>query len=251
MRFMLYNIRYGTGSNHRIPGLSYLGHTSRQLDRIADFIKPLNPDVIGLVEIDTGSFRTRRLNQSEVIARKLGLYHSYMTKYGLTSLANRVPLLRQQGNAFITRDTFTREQFHYFERGVKRLVIELEFDNLVVFLVHLALFSPVRHRQLRELYELVRHTRKPLIVAGDFNPLWGYQEMALFLAATGLTNANAAGAPTFPSHGPRRQLDFILHSAAIRIDRFWIPPVTYSDHLPLVCDFSISAHRPCAGGVQR
>ena len=242
MRFLLYNIRYGTGGHHRFPVLSYLGNTSRQLDRIADFIKPLDPDVIGLVEIDTGSFRSRRLNQSEVIARKLGHYHSYMTKYGLTSLANRVPLLQKQGNAFITRDTFTRERFHYFERGVKRLVIELEFDNLIVFLVHLALFSPVRHRQLRELFELVRHTAKPLIVAGDFNPLWGYHEMELFLAATGLSNANTAGCPTYPSYAPHRQLDFILHSADIRVDRFWIPAVAHSDHLPLVCDFTIQPH---------
>ncbi len=239
MRFLLYNIRYGTGGNHRIPGLGYLLRTSRQLDTIAEFIKPLNPDVVGLVEIDTGSFRSRRLNQSEVIARKLGHYHSYMSKYGSSSLASHIPVLRKQGNAFITRDSFTREQFHYFEKGVKRLVIELEFDNLVVFLVHLALTSSVRHRQLKELYELVRHTRKPLIVAGDFNALWGAHEVELFLVATGLTNANTAGVPTFPSSAPRQQLDFILHSPGIRMDRFWIPPVRHSDHLPLVCDFTI------------
>jgi endonuclease/exonuclease/phosphatase family metal-dependent hydrolase len=237
MRFMLYNIRYGTGGDHRIPGLSYLRRTERNLDTIVDFISPLDPDVIGLVEIDTGSFRSGRRNQAAVIADKLGYYHSTMSKYAEDSFANRLPILQKQGNAFVTRDSFTHERFHYFEKGMKRLVIELEFDDLVVFLVHLALSSRVRHRQLRELYELVRHTRKPLLVAGDFNALWGDHEVELFRVATGLSNANTNAQPTFPSWAPRRQLDFIFHSSAITIDRFRIPSVQYSDHLPLVCDF--------------
>jgi len=38
---------------------------------------------------------------------------------------------------------------------------------------------------------------------------------------------------------PKRQLDFVLYSEGIRADRFWIPQVTYSDHLPLLFDFTL------------
>jgi endonuclease/exonuclease/phosphatase family metal-dependent hydrolase len=65
--------------------------------------------------------------------------------------------------------------------------------------------------------------------------------MALFLAATRLANANRSGQPSFPSWAPRRQLDFILHSPQIRVSGLDLPQVTFSDHLPLVCDFQIES----------
>jgi len=76
-------------------------------------------------------------------------------------------------------------------------------------------------------------------VAGDFNVFWGDRELDLFLAATGLTSANDLGQPSHPSHSPKRQLDFILHSPEVRTANFVIPQVRYSDHAPLVCDFSL------------
>ena len=79
-----------------------------------------------------------------------------------------------------------------------------------------------------------------MIVAGDFNAFWGDRELELFMAASGLCNANARRWPTFPSRKPRRQLDFILHSPAIRVTNFRIPNVKYSDHMPLVCDFEVN-----------
>lgn len=240
MRFVLYNLRYGTGGQrYMLPWSGYLRDTTENMSRITGFIKSLEPDVVGLVEVDAGSYRHRRRSQSEAMADELGHYHTYKSKYGDTGLARMVPVLNKQGNAFLARDSITNAHFHYFDKGLKRLVIELEFDNLVIFLVHLALGSRVRHRQLGDLYALVKDTAKPHIVAGDFNSLWGEQEIRLFLAATGLQNANSAGVPSFPSWAPRRHLDFVLHSPDIRSGGFSMPDVVLSDHLPLVFDFEI------------
>ncbi len=237
----MYNIRYGTGSRQpRLPWSGFFNRTTNHLDEIIGFIKPLQPDIIGLVEVDGGSYRTRRTNQAESIATALGHYHAYRTKYQQHGrIARRVPVMNKQGNAFITRDTITEARYHYFEKGVKRLVIELEMENLVVFLVHLALGFRVRHQQLGMLYQIIKDTRKPHIVAGDFNALWGEREIDLFLAASGLRNVNRTGKPSFPSWAPKRHLDFILCSSQIEAERFWMPEVTLSDHLPLVFDFSI------------
>jgi len=122
---------------------------------------------------------------------------------------------------------------------MKKLVIELELENLTIFLVHLALSSRVRHHQLAELYSLVKETGKPHIVAGDFNALWGEQEISLFLAATGLANANENSLPSFPSWSPKRHLDFILYSSQIKPLGFKMPRTELSDHLPLIFDFDI------------
>lgn len=240
MRFLLYNIRYGTGGKARFPWTGYLRRTQPNLTNIIEFIQTLNPDIIGLVEVDAGSYRSGKQNQAQLIAQALGHYHTYRSKYGASHVAQWLPIMNMQGNAFISRDTIRSEKFHYFDRGVKRLVIELEFDHLVIFLVHLALGFRIRHAQLSDLYALVRNTDKPHIVAGDFNAHWGDREIALFLAATQLASASPRNAATYPSWAPRRQLDFVLHSPEIRPVRFWAPTVTHSDHLPLLFDFEVA-----------
>jgi len=240
MRLLVYNIRYGTGGGgFCLPWSGYFRRTCSNLQAITDFIASVDPDVIGLLEVDDGSYRSGRRNQAETIAQALGHYHTYRSKYGESSFVKRLPLMSKQGNAFLSKDTITGARFHYFTRGAKRLVIELELEDMVIFLVHLALRYRVRHSQLNDLYDLVKGTPKPHVVAGDFNALWGDREIGLFMAATGLANANTHGLPSFPSWTPRRQLDFVLHSPDIRSDQFWLPPVTYSDHLPLVWDFEL------------
>jgi endonuclease/exonuclease/phosphatase family metal-dependent hydrolase len=61
-----------------------------------------------------------------------------------------------------------------------------------------------------------------------------------------LSNANARGLPSYPSASPRKELDFILHSSRIEVNRFEIPDVQFSDHLPLICDFTIHEHAKAA-----
>jgi endonuclease/exonuclease/phosphatase family metal-dependent hydrolase len=240
MRFVLYNIRYGTGGGKfQSPLNGYLRRTGKNLERITQFLHDLNPDVAGLVEVDAGSYRTGKCNQAETIADRLGHYHVYRSKYAENSLTRHLPIISHQGNAFVVRDSGHKEIFHYFDRGVKRLVIELELENVSFFLIHLALSSRLRHRQLGDLYDLLQTIKRPHIVAGDFNALWGEQEVRLFLAATGLKNAHAGNSPTFPSWQPKRHLDFILHSPGISIERCWMPDIQLSDHLPIVCDFSV------------
>jgi endonuclease/exonuclease/phosphatase family metal-dependent hydrolase len=131
------------------------------------------------------------------------------------------------------------ERFHYFDTGIKRLIIELEMEEFAVFLVHLSLKYRHRHLQLRTLHDLIAATEKPVIVAGDFNTYWGENEIYLFLCAAGLTSANVNSVPTYPSRSPRKVLDFVLYQDGIRVTDFSIPDVRLSDHLPLICDFEL------------
>lgn len=248
VRFLLYNVRYCTGAglgfHFPFPCSGYLKRTHRNLDQVTAFIGSLQPDVVGLVEVDGGSFRSSWRNQAEHIATSLGHYHSHESKYAERSWLRFLPVANKQGNAFLSNNVIQSERFLYFDHGVKRLVIQLELQDLTVFLVHLSIWFRHRQYQLGDLYSLVKDVKKPYLVAGDFNVFWGDPEMELFLAATGLKSANAQGLPTYPSWAPKRQLDFILHSPGIRVTRFEMPQVTLSDHLPLVCDFEVDG----AGG---
>ena len=243
IKFLLYNIRYGTGTGMAyhlpFPFTGYFRSSHRNTGRILSFIKKEKPDIIGLVEVDEGSYRSRKINQAAWIARELGYEHVYQSKYGEKSLARRVPVLNRQGNAFITNHSIEAQQFHFFKTGVKKLVIELEFEDFVIFLVHLSLKYRHRQRQLTDLYALFSSVKKPMIVAGDFNAFWGMQELELFMAAGNLLNANVNGEPTFPSFAPRHQLDFVLHSPSIKMQQFTVCPVKFSDHRPVICEFEV------------
>lgn len=244
MRLLVYNIAYavGTGvpSHVPVPGAGYLFGNPGMLDAITAFIKSKDPDIVGLIEVDMGSMRTGRINQADQIARALGHFSAYECKYGEESVNQYLPILRKQGNAFLAAPRVKGERFHYFDQGIKRLIIELELDDFAIFLVHLSLKYRHRHFQLRHLYELVRQSEKPVIVAGDFNTFWGENEIFLFKEAAGLRSANQRGLPSYPSRSPRMELDFILYSRGIEVDNFEIPAVAFSDHLPLVCDFEVT-----------
>ena len=243
VRFLLYNIRYGAGIGRQfhfpLPYAGYLKQTNGNLGRIVNLIKAVAPDVIGLIEVDSGSYRCQKSNQAESIAREMQYDFVYCTKYATTSVAQRLPLLKKQGNALITNREIKSQKFHYFCTGVKRLVIELELEEFIIFLVHLSLGFRKRQNQLTDLQSLVRNADKPVVVAGDFNVLWGVRELEVFLFKTGLKNVNRQGKPSHPSRAPRRQLDFILCSPQIQTLDFQILPVGFSDHAPLICDFEI------------
>jgi len=243
MRLLLYNIRYAVGggaSMHMpLPGAGYVFGDPNVLPELTRFIKSVDPDIVGLIEVDTGSIRSRNVNQAEALAADLGMNTSYETKYGSKSLNQLLPIVRKQGNAFLASARVHGETFHYFDTGIKRLIIELEMREFAVFLVHLSLKYRHRHLQLRKLYDLVAATSKPVIVAGDFNTFWGENEIYLFMKAAGLKSANIDGIPTYPSRSPRKELDFILYQEGIRLTGFEVPEVRLSDHLPLVCDFEV------------
>jgi len=240
---MVYNIRYAAGVGRRfhtpLPYSGLLKRTDRNLKRIGIFIKSLKPDIIGLIEVDSGSYRSRRNNQAEAIANELRYDHVFDSKYSSDSLVKRLPLFNKQGNALLTNQHILTQKSHYFNKGFKRLVIELELNSLVIFLVHLSIKYRHRHNQLKDLYSMVKGIQKPLIVAGDFNAFWGNEELSLFMAAAGLHNVNDSGIPSHPSRSPHRQLDYILHSPEIKVRNFFVPQVRFSDHVPLVCDFDI------------
>ena len=244
MRLLLYNIRYGVGagaSMHMpLPGAGYILGNQNVLPDIISFIKSTDPDIVGLIEVDTGSIRSRKVNQAETIATELGMNSSYETKYGEKSINQLLPIIRKQGNAFLAAPRVHGETFHYFDTGIKRLIIELEMETFAVFLVHLSLKYRHRHLQLRKLYDLISETEKPVIVAGDFNTFWGENEIYLFMQAAGLQSANTDGLPSYPSRAPRKELDFVLFQDGISVTNFEIPQVRHSDHLPLVCDFEVN-----------
>lgn len=241
MRLLVYNIAYGTGTAGGIGTLltahRYIRTRKSYMDHIIDFIDESDADVVGLVEIDTGSFRTGYRDQTELVASRLKHYSHCGVKYGVDSIGRRIPILRKQANAFFTRLEAVQAGAYYFPVGFKKLILELNIGGIRFFLVHLALKQSTRQLQLEYLTKIAAINPGPVIIAGDFNAFAGTEEIEHIVEQLDLYDPNFRGLPTYPAGSPHLRLDFVLCSRSIRSLNFSVPEVEYSDHLPIIFDF--------------
>ena len=246
MKFLVYNIAYGTGAPQnrwdQVFGLHrYLRTERRHLEKIIDCIAERAPDVTGLLEVDNGSFRTGYQNQGAMIARALHQSVYSAVKYAPGSIPRKVPILRKQTNSFLTSEKLRPCAFHYLSSGMKRLALEIEVKGVRFFLLHLSLRKNIRRQQLETLQEMLLPLKTPFLIGGDFNAFQGTWELESFMTALQLSSANAADRPTFPSWNPEKQLDYILYSRGIEPVHFEVGTDRASDHLPVMLEFKIQA----------
>ncbi len=248
MRLLIYNIAYGTGNpggeaKRLLTAHRYLRASRLHFRRIIRFIRHRKPDMVGLIETDSGSFRTAGESQPAKLAELfLGreLLAESICKYGPRSWLSKLPYLSSQTNALLSASPDREAKRHYLPCGAKRLVLELECGGITVFLVHLSLRAACRAKQLAALAELLPRDR-PAVLAGDFNTFRGEGELADFLGKTGMRPAGRA--PTYPGWKPAKQLDYILVSEEVEVTDFEAPDIRLSDHLPLIAELTLRSPR--------
>ncbi|MCP5158949.1 MAG: endonuclease/exonuclease/phosphatase family protein [Gammaproteobacteria bacterium] len=235
LRLLSYNIQSGLSTykysqyltrswKHLVPVPSRMTN----LDGIARVL--VNYDLVGLQEVDAGSLRSGFVNQVKYLADYAGFEHVF-------DQANRkIGMISQHGNAVLSRfqpDTITEHKLPGLIPG--RGVLEVRFgagaDALHVLILHMALGRRGRLRQIEFLADRVRDYRH-VILMGDLNCRSDSQEMLALLAGARLCEP-APGLHTFPSWQPDRQLDHILVSPSITVERVEVLGHVYSDHLPI------------------
>jgi endonuclease/exonuclease/phosphatase family metal-dependent hydrolase len=251
VKLVCYNIEYCEG----IDGLWYqylmfwkLFFPPKNLDKkIVEALNRLHPDILALVEVDTGSFRAKK---DEVIffEKKLGLkYFIEKIKYplsGWTKLFHHVPILNKQANAIISKYPLTKTKYHLLNEGTKKVVIESTVHcpkPVTLLLAHLALGKKTRKKQLKELIRIVNEIKNPVILMGDFNTTKGDGEIKELLAKTHLNDKflmdKQSLGLTYPSWHPRKRLDYVLTSKDLIVKRYAVLNFPFSDHMPLLVEF--------------
>ena len=78
-----------------------------------------------------------------------------------------------------------------------------------------------------------------VMIGGDFNTFDGSQEIESLMKKCGLKNGNAKHEPTFPAYKPKKELDYLLVSKKIVIEKFQVLKSTISDHRPLLIKIKV------------
>jgi len=241
LNILTFNMQAGIGSHRRrhalTHGLRYVlpGRQRRQtLARIAEVIEPF--DLVGLQEVDAGSFRSRFTHQLEDLADRTGFSFRY------SMITRDMPPVARISLGALSRTPWLWTDAHRLPasrhgRGVLELGVRLERVPVSVFVTHLSLSRRSRLQQLRFLARLVdRHAHA--IVMGDLNCPPESLEFQLLLAHTRLLPSPAL--PTYPSWNPRRAIDHILVTDSLRLEHYRVLDPMASDHRPVAATISLA-----------
>ncbi len=210
-------------------------------------LNKLKPDILALIEVDTGSFRSKK---DEVLYFKDNLnMRSFVEKIkyplkGWIRLFHYIPVLNKQANAIISQYNIKNVKYHVLNKGTKREVIEAVIhcpNKLSLLLAHLALTKKARKKQIEELIGIVNGIKGPVILMGDFNTFHGKEEIDTLLKQTHLTDKSSLSNKklTHPTWNPKKRLDYILTSEDIDVKKYKVLKFPFSDHLPVLIEFNV------------
>lgn len=229
--------------------------------RLRDSIRQLEPDILGLQEVDRDQERSGGADLTAVAAEAMdAVAHRFVATIsgipgltGVAATAAEPPESAAYGIALLSRFPASGWQvlrlphisarFPMYLPVPRRVVIvneepraaivarlETPLGPLTVASTHLSFVPGWNRRQLRRIVTELRGMPGPRLVVGDLN--------LTSAAAQRWSGMRAlATAPTYPAHGPRRQLDHVLtDDPGLTVRHLETPLMPISDHRPVVVD---------------
>ena len=235
-RVVTYNIHKGIGGVDR----------RYRLERIVETLQLLKADLVCLQEVDDDVPRSRLDSQARLLSDALGMPHR--------AFQRNVRLKRgSYGNAILSHHALsdvTNVELTIPLKKRRRALLahcRLQRDGLrrkvLIASLHLGLAGFERRLQLRRLLEhpALQHVtvRSVVILAGDYNDVWGNLGNRLMFPAEFRSVSHTTR--TFPAVMPVRPLDRIFYRGPVTCLHAFAGHTQLarqaSDHLPLVADF--------------
>ena len=235
LRLLSYNIQVGISStlprHYLTKSWKHVFQARRRfenLDSIAQLLR--GHDIVGLQELDAGSYRTGYIDLTEYLAKKAEYpfcYHQLNRNYGP---------LAQHGNGLLSRlrpTEITEHRLPSLIPGRGAMVVRYGHGehSLAVILVHLSLSPRARRNQLAFVRDLANQYRH-VVVMGDMNCSPNSAEMVDLFRTSGLREP-LEELHTFPSWRPQHNIDHILVSDGLQVAECRVLNHAHSDHLPI------------------
>ncbi|MFW3897710.1 endonuclease/exonuclease/phosphatase family protein [Pseudomonas putida] len=239
LRLLSFNIQVGISTEryrhyvtrswqHLLPHVGRAGNLQKIGALLNDF------DLVALQEADGGSLRSGYVNQVEHLAH-LGAF-----PYWYQQLNRNLGRFAQHSNGVLSRLKPQLLEDHPLPGPAGRGAILVRFgegeDALVVVMMHLALGSKTRARQLAYIRELIGGYRHQVLM-GDMNTHATDLLQHSPLRDLGLIAPQVEA--TFPSWRPQRCLDHILLSPSLTLEKVEVLSQPISDHLPVAVEIRL------------
>jgi endonuclease/exonuclease/phosphatase family metal-dependent hydrolase len=228
IRVLSYNIKHGAGVDGKVD-----------LPRTARVIKSVNPDIVALQEVDSGTKRTDRVDQPAVLGKLTGMKVTFGDnidfeggRYG-NAVLSRLPIVRTQNHRLPS--FYNGEQRGLFEIEVKPLGSKSSF---LFFATHLD-YRPADHERVASaslINELVASRGDvAALLVGDLNSEPDSRPIQELQQRWWRTNEKTM--LTFPSPIPVKQIDYVLYYPAQRwcvLETKVLDEPIASDHRPVL-----------------
>jgi endonuclease/exonuclease/phosphatase family metal-dependent hydrolase len=238
---MTLNLAHG-----RAEGLHQILQSGNQarnnLDVITSLLDRESPDLIAFQEADAASAWSGRFCHpcylSEQADYGYGWQGRHASGFGVaygTTLLSRLPLVKPAARTFAA--TFFGTPKGFVSAAFRWPGTDLEVQAISVHLDPLR--ADVRRRQLAVLTEEFADRRQPLIMAGDFNTIWGddLRRLAETLDLH-VYQPESQQLVSFPRRG--RRLDWILISRHFDFLSYRTLPDPVSDHRAVIARLQLS-----------
>lgn len=243
LRIVSYNIQIALGLG---TARDYNDQANvRDYDRTAGVLKRLDPDVVGLQEVDRRTKRSAGDDQITELAERTGLFPTFgpaIPLPGSETGADGASIPGEYGIGILSKEKpLATRVISLPGREEKRALLIAEFTDFVLFNTHFSLTSESRAESMEIINRQLDRETKPVILVGDFN-FHDFSEADPLLKKgwTPLT----PDVPTFPADNPRVRLDFVW----VADPTGKIPPGTpWSDRVTetfVVEEPAASDHRP-------
>lgn len=224
VRVVTYNIKHGRGNDDVVD-----------LERTANVLRPLRPDIVGLQEVDRNVTRSGRVDEPAHLGTLLGMHHAFGAFMDYQG--------GEYGLAILSRYPITSARSIRLPDGNEprvALVVEVQLPGgrtLSVVNVHFDWVDDdgFRFAQASALAAELDRLMTPYVLLGDFNDTPESRTLALFKTRAAEAAKPASDHLTFPSTGAEKEIDFIFRSPASMFDAREVRVV----HEPLASD-----HRP-------
>jgi endonuclease/exonuclease/phosphatase family metal-dependent hydrolase len=228
LQVVSYNIKHGRGMDGQV-----------NLERTAEVLRKLNPDFVGLQEVDLQVARSGKTNQANELGAMLNMhpiFGSFMDYQG-----------GRYGMAILSRHPVVRVNSLRLPNGNEprvALIAEVRLPNDTTMLIVNVHFDWVdddgfRFAQAKTLATHLQAQPHPYVLLGDFNDGPNSRTLKLFEKIAKRTPKPAATRLTFPSTKPQQEIDFIFCSPkkSWQVSRTAVIKETVaSDHRPVSAD---------------
>jgi len=232
LRVMSFNILHGTNSSGTVT-----------LEKQAEAIKEVKPDLVGLQEVDDKVDRSKRLDQPKKLGELTGMYYAFGAHfeyqgghYG-NAILSRFPLSDVRDRRITL---FTKEGTTETRNLISATAMLDDGSTVVIASVHMGLNQESRLVQAGEIVDYLDDYDVPVILTGDFNAEPGTPELARLQKMFAATGTSVTG--TYPVGAPTKTIDFIMVSRQdlLSVETYKVlSDVPYSDHYPIVSEFTV------------